>query len=438
MSELYTRQAALEYHALKRPGKIEVMPIKPCRNQRDLSLAYTPGVADACFAIKDDPEASYAYTGRGNLVAVVSNGTAVLGLGNIGPAASKPVMEGKAVLFKTFADVDVFDIELNVRDPDALCEMVKAMEPTFGGINLEDIKSPECFHIEDRLKKEMGIPVFHDDQHGTAILSAAGLINALDISGRKIEDARIVILGAGAAAIASARLYRAMGVPADHISMFDSKGHIHTGRTDLTEEKREFAGRKAFSSLAEALKGADMLLGCSAPKTVTPEMIKGMAADPVIFACANPVSEISYAEAKEARPDAIMGTGRSDTPNQVNNVLGFPYIFRGALDVRASAINDEMKLAAARAIALLAREEVPDYVSRAFGGKTFTYGPEYILPKATDRRLIERVAPAVAEAAIKSGVAHKKIDLAAYPAALKARLEASQARVEMLLESYGW
>lgn len=435
---LYTKQAALDYHSDVRPGKLEVLPIKPCRDQRDLCLAYTPGVADACLAIKDEPETSYSYTGRGNLVAVVSNGTAVLGLGNIGPAASKPVMEGKGVLFKTFADVDVFDIELAVTDPDALCDIVKAMEPTFGGINLEDIKSPECFYIEERLKREMNIPVFHDDQHGTAILSAAGLMNGLEIAGRKIENVRIVVLGAGAAAIASARLYRSMGVAPENIAMFDSKGHINLGRSDLTKEKKEFATRHAFASLGEALKDADMLLGCSAPNTVTQDMVKGMAKTPVIFACANPVSEISYTAVKEVRPDAIMGTGRSDTPNQVNNVLGFPFIFRGALDVQARTINDEMKLAAAKAIADLAKEPVPDYVSEAFGGKKFEYGPEYILPKALDRRLIERVSLAVAKAAIDTGVARRKINLETYPSELKARIEASQARTELVLKSYGW
>lgn len=436
---LYTTQQALDYHANGRPGKLEVMPCKPCRDQRDLSLAYSPGVAEACLAIKDNVEDVYKYTGKGNLVAVVSNGTAVLGLGSIGPEAGKPVMEGKGVLFKVFADVNVFDIELNTKNPDTICEVVKALEPTFGGINLEDIKSPECFYIEDKLKKEMNIPVFHDDQHGTAIISAAGLINALEIAGRKIEDCSIVISGAGAAAVASARLYRIMGADPEKIFMFDSKGHIHKGRTNLTPEKQEFATSRTFSSLAEAMKGADMFLGLSTKGVVNGDMVRSMSAKtPIIFACANPDPEITYAEAKAARPDAIMGTGRSDFPNQVNNVLGFPFIFRGALDVAATAITDGMKIAAAKAIAALAKEPVPGYVLEAFGVKELKYGIEYVLPKALDLRLIEVVSSAVAEAAMKEGVARKPIaDMAAYRKSLGQRLGSSRERMETLLKGYG-
>jgi malate dehydrogenase (oxaloacetate-decarboxylating)(NADP+) len=434
---LFTAQDALDYHAEVRPGKIEVFPVKPCRDQRDLSLAYSPGVAEACLAIAARPEDSYLYTGRGNLVGVVSNGSAVLGLGNIGPVAGKPVMEGKGVLFKTFADVDCYDINLDIADPESLCATVRALEPTFGGINLEDIKAPECFFIEDRLKKEMGIPVFHDDQHGTAIISGAGLLNALEISGKKIGDMRIVIIGAGAAAVASARFYRLMGVDPANIAMFDSKGHIHQGRADLSPEKLEFAGKKAFASLGEALRGADMLLGLSREGLVTQDMIRGMGKSPIIFACANPTPEIGYAEAKEARPDAIMATGRSDFPNQINNVSGFPFIFRGALDVRARDINDDMKLAASRALAALAREAVPDYVRAAYGGAEFTFGPDYIIPKPLDLRLIERLAPAVAQAAMDTGVAGKPRDLSGYPQELEARLAGSRQRAESLLRSYG-
>lgn len=435
---LFTMQEALDYHANVRPGKVEVVPVKPCRSQKDLSLAYSPGVAEACKAIHANKEDSYKYTGRGNLVAVVSNGTAVLGLGNIGAEAAKPVMEGKGVLFKVFADVDVYDINLNVTDPDKLCEIVKALEPTFGGINLEDIKAPECFYIEDRLKKEMDIPVFHDDQHGTAIISGAGLINALEISGKKIGDVRIVVSGAGAAAVACSRFYCLMGVKKENIAMFDSKGHIHKGRTGLNKEKMEFATEKAYASLADAMNGADMFLGLSTAGVVSKDMVKSMAKNPVIFACANPNPEISYPDAKEARPDAIMGTGRSDFPNQVNNVSGFPYIFRGALDVRASEINEEMKLAAAHAIAKLAKEPVPAYVCEAYGAKSFTFGVDYVIPKPLDLRLMEYVASAVAEAAIKTGVARKPIDMKGYPEALKARLKASGERLENIVSAYGW
>ena len=333
---LFTKEEALEYHSIGRKGKVEVVPVKPCVTQKHLSMAYSPGVAEACMAIHADPEKVYEYTGKGNLVGVVSNGTAVLGLGNIGPEAGKPVMEGKGVLFKVFGDVDVYDIDLNVTDPDELCEVVKALEPTFGGINLEDIKAPECFYIEEKLKKEMNIPVFHDDQHGTAIVTAAGMMNAIEISGKDAADMRVVISGAGAAAIACTNLYRNMGVKFENIAMFDSKGHINKSRTDLNEFKQQYATEKAYASLAEAMVGADCFLGLSKAGVVSKEMVKSMSDNcPIIFACANPDPEISYTDAKEARPDCIMGTGRSDFPNQVNNVLGFPFIFRGALDCGA-------------------------------------------------------------------------------------------------------
>jgi malate dehydrogenase (oxaloacetate-decarboxylating)(NADP+) len=415
------------------------MPIKPCRNQKDLSMAYSPGVADACNAIKDKPEDVYKYTGKGNLVAVVSNGTSVLGLGDIGPEAGKPVMEGKGVLFKIFADIDVFDIEINAKDPDHICEVVKALEPTFGGINLEDIKAPECFYIEEKLKKEMKIPVFHDDQHGTAIISAAGLMNALEIAGKDIGKISIVISGAGAAAIASAKLYKTTGVDPERIYIFDSKGHIHAGRTDLTAGKKEFATKKAYGSLAEAMKGADMFLGLSRKNVLSKDMVKSMANKmPIIFACANPDPEIPYPDAKEARPDAIMGTGRSDYPNQVNNVIGFPFIFRGAFDVAATSITEGMKIAAAKAIANLAKKPVPDYVLEAFGVKELKLGIDYVIPKALDLRLIEEVSSAVAEAAMKEGVARMPIkDMAAYKKSLTKRLGAARDRMETLLKGYG-
>ncbi|MDL2314000.1 malate dehydrogenase [Desulfovibrio sp. OttesenSCG-928-C14] len=434
---VFSKKDALDYHSMKRPGKLEVLPMKPCRDQRDLSLAYSPGVAEACREIFADAEKAYAYTGKGNLVGVVSNGTAVLGLGNIGPLAGKPVMEGKGVLFKVFADVDCYDINLSVTDPDKLCEMVKAMEPTFGGINLEDIKAPECFYIEERLKKEMKIPVFHDDQHGTAIISGAALLNALEITGKKIEDLRLVISGAGSAAVACARFYKMIGVRPENLAMFDSRGHLNRARTDLNEQKREFATEKAYASLAEAMRGADMFLGLSAAGVVSAEMVKSMAASPILLACANPDPEISYPEAKAARPDAIMATGRSDYPNQVNNVSGFPYIFRGALDVRASAINEEMKLAAARAIAALAKEPVPQEVVRAYGGREFKFGPDYVIPAALDPRLLGAVSSAVAEAAMRSGVAARPLDLEEYKKSLQSRVKALRERMEALLGCYG-
>ncbi|MDR1125443.1 MAG: malate dehydrogenase [Deltaproteobacteria bacterium] len=434
---LYTKQEALDYHAGHKPGKMEILPCKPGRTQKDLSLAYTPGVAEACRAIQTDPEAVYRLTGRGNLVAVVSNGTAVLGLGNIGPLAGKPVMEGKALLFKLFADVDCYDINLAENDPDRLCDLVKALEPTFGGVNLEDIKAPECFYIEDKLKREMGIPVFHDDQHGTAIISGAGLLNALEITGKKIEDLRLVINGAGSAATSCGRFYRLLGVDPANIAMFDSRGHINTARTDLSPEKREFATAKAYASLAEAMRGADMFLGLSRGGVLGPELVRSMAENPVIFACANPDPEIDYDLAKAARPDLIMGTGRSDFPNQINNVSGFPYIFRGALDVRAGDINEEMKLAAAHALAALARAAVPEEICRLYGVKELKFGPDYILPKIVDQRLISEVSHAVAAAALRSGAARLRIDLNAYKGELADRLAASRRRQEALLAAYG-
>ena len=436
---LFTKQEALDYHSKVRPGKLEVMPIKPFRDQKDLSLAYSPGVAEACMAIHANKEEVYTYTGKGNLVAVVSNGTAVLGLGNIGPEAGKPVMEGKGLLFKIFADVDVYDINLNVTDPEKLCEVVQALEPTFGGINLEDIKAPECFYIESTLKKNMGIPVFHDDQHGTAIISAAGMLNALEIAGKKFEDCRIVISGAGSAAISCARLYIKMGADPEKIAMFDSKGHINQSRSDLTEQKKEFATKKGYASLAEAMKDADAFLGVSTAGVLNQDMVKSMSKNmPIIFACANPTPEISYNDAKEARPDCIMGTGRSDFPNQVNNVLGFPFIFRGALDVRARAITEGMKVAAAQSLAALAKESVPDYVLKAYNEKTLTFGPDYILPKTLDLRLIEWVSSAVAETAVNEDVAEKRItDFTAYRKELGIRIKAARKRMDGLLAAYG-
>ncbi|MDL2269173.1 malate dehydrogenase [Desulfosarcina sp. OttesenSCG-928-A07] len=435
---MFTRQEALDYHSKIRPGKMEVIPIKPCRDQRDLSMAYSPGVAEACLAIKEDKELSFTYTGRGNLVAVVSNGTAVLGLGNIGPEAGKPVMEGKSALFKTFADIDCYDIDLAVTDPEELCQIIKALEPTFGGINLEDIKAPECFYIEKHLDKAMNIPVFHDDQHGTAIISGAGLINAMDISGKRAEDIKVVVSGAGAAGIACARFYTLLGVQHENIAMFDSRGHIHQGRSDLSVQKKEFAQKKAWANMAEAFKGADMFLGLSMPGTVTQDMVRSMNKNPVIFACANPTPEIPYPDAKAARLDLIMGTGRSDFPNQVNNVAGFPYIFRGSLDVRAVEVNEDMKLSAARALAALAREPVPDDVLAAYDAKALTYGPDYIIPKPFDHRLIEYVAGAVAESAMRTGVARRTVDMSTYRDSLRERMVASRNRMENIMRCYGW
>jgi malate dehydrogenase (oxaloacetate-decarboxylating)(NADP+) len=403
------KELALEYHETGRPGKIEVIPTVPYSTQYDLSLAYTPGVAFPCKEIEANLEDAYRYTAKGNLVAVISNGTAVLGLGDIGALAGKPVMEGKGLLFKVFADVDVFDIEVNEKDPEKLIQTVKAISPTFGGINLEDIKAPECFEIEQRLIKELDIPVFHDDQHGTAIISAAGLLNALEINGKKIEDVRVVVNGAGAAAISCIKLYLAFGVKKENVVMLDSKGVLNTSRTDLNESKKAFVTTRNINTLAEAFVDADVFLGLSVANVVSKEMIRSMAKDPIVFAMANPNPEIPYEEAMESRDDLIFATGRSDYPNQINNVLGFPFIFRGALDVRASKINEEMKVAAAKALALLAKEDVPEIVNQAYNKQNLRFGREYIIPKPLDPRLITTIAPAVAKAAMDSGVARKPI-----------------------------
>jgi len=405
-----TKQEALDYHSSGRKGKIEVIPSKPCQTQRDLSLAYTPGVADPCLDIEKNPELAYEFTAKGNLVAVVSNGTAVLGLGDIGALAGKPVMEGKGVLFKRFADIDVFDIELATHDPKEVIRTVQLLEPTFGGINLEDIKAPECFYIEEELKKTMNIPVFHDDQHGTAIISGAALLNACDIAGKDLSKIQVVFNGAGASANACANLYVMLGVKKENITMCDSKGVIYKGRTaGMNEFKEVYARETKARTLAEAMVGADVFVGLSVADCVTQEMVKAMGKDPIVFALANPKSEISYDDAKAAREDVIIATGRSDYPNQVNNVLGFPFIFRGALDVRATGINNDMKLAASHALAELAREEVPDVVLRAYGGKPIEFGRDYIIPKPFDPRVLTYVAPAVAKAAIETGVAKKPI-----------------------------
>jgi len=404
------RDDALEYHSGGRPGKTEVVPTKPTATQRDLALAYTPGVAKPCLEIAREPGDVYKYTNKGNLVAVISNGTAVLGLGNIGAAAGKPVMEGKAVLFKRFADIDVFDLELDTRDTEAFINAVRIMEPTFGGINLEDIAAPECFEIEERLKAVMKIPVFHDDQHGTAIISAAALKNALEVAGKKIEDVRIVISGAGAAAMACLRLYIKMGLRKENVMLVDSKGVIFKGRTiDMTPYKEEFAAETSRRTLTEALVDADVFVGLSVGGIVKAHMVQSMAKDPIVFAMANPDPEIPYDDAVAARPDVIMATGRSDYPNQVNNVLGFPFIFRGALDCRATTINDEMKLAASLALAELAKEEVPDAVLRAYGNEKFTFGRLYLIPKPFDSRVLLNVPVAVARAAAETGVAQEPI-----------------------------
>ena len=401
-----TREEALEYHFREPRGKIEVVPTKPTATQRDLSLAYTPGVADPCLEIAADPMKAYDYTAKGNLVAVVSNGTAVLGLGNIGALAGKPVMEGKGVLFKRFAGIDVFDIELATEDPEELMRAVRLLEPTFGGINLEDIKAPECFEIEQRLKREMAIPVFHDDQHGTAIISGAALVNACAVAGKKIEEVKIVFAGAGAAAFGCVWLYLALGARKENLILCDRKGVIYAGRPgDKDRYKLEYAARTEARTIAEALAGADVLIGLSGPGVVTADDLRAMAPDPIVFAMANPTPEIGYEEALAARPDAIMATGRSDYPNQVNNVLGFPSIFRGALDVRATDINDAMKLAAAHALADLAREDVPDSVLKAYGIESLRFGRQYLIPKPFDYRVLLHVAPAVAQAAVDSGVA---------------------------------
>jgi malate dehydrogenase (oxaloacetate-decarboxylating)(NADP+) len=406
MSTKVTREEALAYHTGKRKGKISVVPTKPCVTQRDLSMAYTPGVAEPCREIERDPSLIYEYTNKGNLVAVISNGTAVLGLGDIGAAAGKPVMEGKGVLFKRFADIDVFDIEVNTHDPEEVIRFCQLIEPTLGGINLEDIKAPECFHIEETLKKTMGIPVFHDDQHGTAIISGAALINAVDVVGKKIDQVKVVFCGAGASGIACAKFYLLLGVRPENLTMVDTKGVIYKGRKEgMNPYKEKFARDTDARTLADAVRGADVFTGVSAKGMLTKEMVKTMAKNPIIFAMANPDPEILPEEVAEVRNDVIMATGRSDYPNQVNNVLGFPFIFRGALDVGATEINEEMKLAASRALAALAREDVPDSVIRAYGGKPFKFGRDYVIPKPFDYRVLLWEAVAVAEAAIKTGVA---------------------------------
>ena len=417
------KQQALEYHAKGRPGKIEVIPTKEAKTQKDLSLAYSPGVAEPCLEIAENIENVYKYTAKGNLVAVISNGTAVLGLGNIGPEAGKPVMEGKGVLFKIFADIDVFDIEINEMDPEKFVQIVKSLEPTFGGINLEDIKAPECFYIEKKLKEIMKIPLMHDDQHGTAIISGAALLNALEIQKKKIEKVKFVVNGAGAAAIACSRLYEALGANHENFLMFDRKGVLHKGRTDLDELKKQYANAKEQMTLEEAMKDADVFIGLSSGNVVSAEMVKSMAKNPIVFAMANPDPEISWDDATNARKDVIMATGRSDYPNQVNNVLGFPYIFRGALDVRATQINEAMKLAAVKALAELTRTPVPDIVNMAYNEKNITFGENYIIPKPLDPRLLATVAPAVAKAAMESGVAKYPItDWPAYITSLNKRL----------------
>jgi malate dehydrogenase (oxaloacetate-decarboxylating)(NADP+) len=419
---------ALEYHRAGRPGKLEVVPTKPLVTQRDLSLAYSPGVAEPCLAIAENPELAWEYTARGNLVAVVTNGTAILGLGNIGPLAGKPVMEGKACLFKKFADIDVFDLEVNARETSAFIDAIAALEPTFGGINLEDLKAPECFEIEAGLKKRMSIPVFHDDQHGTAIISGAALLNGVELTGKKLADLKIVVSGAGASAIACADFYVSLGVQVGNITMVDSVGVIYAGRKDgMNPYKAKFARPDdGARTRQDAIRGADVFLGLSKAGMCTSEMLKTMGKSPMVFALANPDPEISYPDAKAARPDAIVATGRSDFPNQVNNVLGFPYVFRGALDVRAKEINEAMKIAAARSLAALAHEPVPESVSEAYGDEQFRFGPDYVIPKPFDRRVLWWCAPAVAQAAMESGVARLRIDLDEYRDRLQRRIGGAQ------------
>ncbi len=429
------KQDALDYHSMGRRGKIEVVSTKPCATQRDLALAYTPGVAEPCLEIQANPADAYKYTAKGNLVAVVSNGTAVLGLGDIGAMAGKPVMEGKGVLFKRFADVDVFDIELNTHDPEEIIRIVKALEPTFGGINLEDIKAPECFHIEESLKKIMNIPVFHDDQHGTAIISGAGLVNALEIVGKKIDQVKVVFSGAGAAGIACAKFYVTLGVKRENLILCDTKGVVYKGRKEgMNPYKEYFAIETTARTLADAIKGADVFAGVSVKGVLTKEMVKTMARDPIIFAMANPDPEITPEDALDARKDVVIATGRSDYPNQVNNVLGFPFIFRGALDVMASTINDEMKLAASHALASLAKEDVPDSVIKAYGGVQIKFGRNYIIPKPLDPRVLLWEAPAVAKAAMETGVARQPIaDLDAYRDQLESRFGRSKEIMRMFI-----
>lgn len=432
-----TDEEALALHASGRPGKLQISPTKPLTTARDLSLAYSPGVAVPCLRIAENPDASYDYTARGNMVAVISNGTAVLGLGDLGALASKPVMEGKAVLFKRFADVDGIDLEVDTKDVEEFINCVKFLGPSFGGINLEDIKAPDCFIIEQRLREMMDIPVFHDDQHGTAIIAAAGLINALDVTGRDIKTVRMVVNGAGASAIACVELFKTIGVPHENVIMCDTKGVIYQGRTEgMNQWKSAHAVPTKARTLAEAAIGADVLVGLSAKGAFTPEMIKGLAKQPIIFAMANPDPEITPEEVRQVRTDAIVATGRSDYPNQVNNVLGFPYIFRGALDVRASTINDAMKIAAARAVAELAREDVPDEVDAAYGGRRLRYGSDYIIPVPFDPRLIVKIPSAVAKAAMESGVARKPLsDIAAYERSLRARLDPTSNSLEGIFET---
>ena len=431
-----TKEAALLYHENGRPGKIEVMPTKPYRTQTDLSLAYSPGVAYPCLEIQETPDSVYKYTDKGNLVAVISNGTAVLGLGDIGAMSGKPVMEGKGLLFKIYGGVDVFDIEVDEKDPEKFCEAVEKIAPTFGGINLEDIKAPECFYIEDRLKKTLDIPVMHD-QHGTAIISSAGLLNALEVAGKKIEDVKIVVSGAGAAAIMCTKLYVALGARRENILMLDSKGVITSDRENLTEQKKFFAtDRRDVHTLEEAMKGADVFLGLSKGNVVSQDMVRSMAKNPIVFACANPVPEISYEDAMAARPDVLMSTGRSDYPNQINNVIGFPYIFRGALDVNAKAINEEMKIAAVHAIADLAKQPVPEVVNKVYNVNNLSFGPDYFIPKPVDPRLITEVSAAVAKAAMDSGVARKQItDWEAYKRDLRLRMGQETSVTQNLYET---
>jgi len=430
-----TKEDALIYHSRGRHGKVEVIPTKPYCTQFDLSLAYTPGVAYPCLEIEKSPDDAYNYTAKGNLVAVISNGTAVLGLGDIGALAGKPVMEGKGLLFKVFADVDVFDIEVDEKDPEKLIETVARIAPTFGGINLEDIKAPECFEVETRLKAMLDIPVFHDDQHGTAIISGAGLLNSLEITGKKIEDIRLVVCGAGAAAISCSKLYLSLGVKKENIVMVDSKGVINSKRKDLNKFKQDFITERDINTLAEAVKDADVFLGLSTANMLSKDMLATMAANPIVFAMANPNPEITYEDAMSTRDDLIFATGRSDYPNQINNVLGFPFIFRGALDVRAYTINEEMKLAAARALATLAKEPVPDEVLKAYNVDKLVIGKDYIIPKPLDPRLISCVASCVAKAAIDSGVARRPIsDWEEYRKTLDQRLKVHIKRVGELSE----
>ena len=429
-------QRALQYHEEPRPGKLEVLPCKSCYTIDDLTLAYSPGVAEPCLEIARDPKLAAKYTGKSNLVGVITNGTAVLGLGNIGALASKPVMEGKGLLFKVYADIDVFDIELDINSPEQLIEVIKTMEPTFGAINLEDIKAPECFLVEQRLREEMNIPVFHDDQHGTAVISGAALLNAAHITGRLLQDMKCVVSGAGAAGIACAKFYMALGMRRDNIYMFDSRGLLHTGRLDLHATKAQFA-QSEDCTLELALEGADIFLGLSRKDLLSKDMVRSMADNPIIFACANPDPEITYADAKEANPHCIMGSGRSDWPNQVNNMSCFPYIFRAALDMQATTINEAMKIAAARALADLARLPVPEEVIVANGGTPLEFGPDYVIPKPFDPRMIELLCPAIAEAAIISGVAQaEEPDMDEYRAVLRSRVKAVMQRTRNLVDSY--